>query len=76
MAGAARFEKVFQHALERGALLRPLGSVVYFLPPYVITPEQIDFLAEVASEGIDIATRSDIGVAVPSNFHPDFRDPG
>ena len=68
--------KVFQHALERGALLRPLGSVVYFLPPYVITPEQIDFLAEVASEGIDIATRSDISVAVPANFHPDFRDPG
>ena len=29
--------KVFQHALTRGALLRPLGSVVYFLPPYVIT---------------------------------------
>ena len=37
---------VYQHALGRGALLRPLGSVVYFLPPYVITPEQIDFLAE------------------------------
>ncbi len=69
--------KVFQHALERGALLRPLGSVVYFLPPpYVITPEQIDFLAEVASEGIDIATRTGVSVAVPANFHPDFRDPG
>ncbi len=68
--------QVFQHALERGALLRPLGSVVYFLPPYVITPEQIDFLAEVASEGIDIATRSNISVAVRENFHPDFRDPG
>ncbi len=57
-------------------LLRPLGSVVYFLPPYVITPEQIDFLAEVATEGIDIATRSNISVAVRENFHPDFRDPG
>jgi adenosylmethionine-8-amino-7-oxononanoate aminotransferase len=67
---------VFQHALERGALLRPLGSVVYFLPPYVITPEQIDFLAEVATEGIDIATRATTQVAVPTNFHPDFRDPG
>ena len=32
--------KVFQHALERGALLRPLGNVVYFLPPYVITPSR------------------------------------
>jgi adenosylmethionine-8-amino-7-oxononanoate aminotransferase len=68
--------KVFQHALERGALLRPLGSVVYFLPPYVITPEQIDFLAEVASEGIDIATRESVSVAVPKDFHPGFRDPG
>ncbi len=68
--------KVFEHALTRGALLRPLGSVVYFLPPYVITPEQIDFLADVATEGIDIATRSSVSVAVRKNFHPDFRDPG
>jgi adenosylmethionine-8-amino-7-oxononanoate aminotransferase len=67
--------KVFQHALERGALLRPLGSVVYFLPPYVITPEQIDFLAEVASEGIDIATATKTSVPV-SGRHPNFRDPG
>ncbi len=67
--------KVFQHALERGALLRPLGSVVYFLPPYVITPEQIDFLAEVASEGIDIATATKTSVQV-SGRHPNFRDPG
>jgi adenosylmethionine-8-amino-7-oxononanoate aminotransferase len=51
--------RVYQHALKRGALLRPLGNVIYFMPPYVITPEQIDFLAEVASEGIDVATRAD-----------------
>lgn len=48
--------RVYRHALSRGALLRPLGSVVYMMPPYVITEEQIDFLAEVAAEGIDIAT--------------------
>ena len=47
---------VYKHALERGALLRPLGDVVYFMPPYVITPEEIDFLAEVAWEGINLAT--------------------
>jgi adenosylmethionine-8-amino-7-oxononanoate aminotransferase len=67
--------RVYQHALERGALLRPLGNVVYFLPPYVITPEQIDFLAEVASEGIDIATKGSLSVAV-SDRYPGFRDPG
>jgi adenosylmethionine-8-amino-7-oxononanoate aminotransferase len=27
--------------LERGLLLRPLGHVVYFMPPYVITDEQL-----------------------------------
>ncbi|WP_407293152.1 adenosylmethionine--8-amino-7-oxononanoate transaminase [Stutzerimonas zhaodongensis] len=68
--------KVYQHALQRGALLRPLGSVVYFLPPYTITEEQIDFLAEVATEGIDIATRADISVAVPVGAPDEFRDPG
>ncbi|MCY1197992.1 Adenosylmethionine-8-amino-7-oxononanoate aminotransferase [compost metagenome] len=68
--------KVFQHALERGALLRPLGNVVYFLPPYVITGEQIDFLAEVASEGIDIATRESVSVPVVADLHPNHRDPG
>jgi len=48
--------QVYQHALKRGALLRPLGNVVYMMPPYVITEEQIDFLAEVATEGIQLAT--------------------
>ncbi len=49
--------KVFEHAMQKGALLRPLGNVVYFLPPYIITPEQIDWLAEVATQGIDLATK-------------------
>ncbi len=49
--------RVYRHALERGALLRPLGNVVYFMPPYVITPDQIRWLAEVAHEGIELATQ-------------------
>jgi len=49
--------RVYRHALERGALLRPLGNVIYFMPPYVIAPEEIRFLAEVAAEGIAIATQ-------------------
>ncbi|MDN5862379.1 MAG: adenosylmethionine--8-amino-7-oxononanoate transaminase [Salinisphaera sp.] len=47
---------VFRHGLTREALLRPLGNVVYFMPPYVITDEQIQHLATVAAEGIDLAT--------------------
>ena len=49
--------KVYQHALTRGVLLRPMGDVIYFMPPYVITPEEISLLAEVAAEGIALATR-------------------
>ncbi|MGB6605960.1 MAG: adenosylmethionine--8-amino-7-oxononanoate transaminase [Steroidobacteraceae bacterium] len=47
---------VYRHALSRGVLLRPVGNVVYFMPPYVITPEEIDLMAEVAREGIGLAT--------------------
>ncbi len=64
---------VYQHALSRGALLRPLGNVVYLLPPYVITPEQIDFLAEVAAEGIELASRRP---ATTVSSPGEFRDPG
>ncbi len=49
--------RVYQHALTREALLRPLGNVVYFMPPYVITDEQVRHLAQVAEEGINLATR-------------------
>lgn len=48
--------RVYRHALTRESLLRPLGNVVYFMPPYVITDDQIRHLARVAAEGIDIAT--------------------
>ena len=48
--------KVFQHAMSRGAMLRPLGNVIYWMPPYVITPEEIDFLGDVTREGLDVAT--------------------
>jgi adenosylmethionine-8-amino-7-oxononanoate aminotransferase len=47
---------VYRHALTQGVLLRPIGNVVYFMPPYVITPEQIDLIVDVAREGIERAT--------------------
>jgi adenosylmethionine-8-amino-7-oxononanoate aminotransferase len=47
--------RIYRHALEQGALLRPLGTTVYFMPPYVIEPDQIDLLARVATSGIEIA---------------------
>lgn len=47
--------RVYRHGLQRGVLLRPLGNVVYFMPPYIITPEEIGLMVGVASEGIQLA---------------------
>jgi adenosylmethionine-8-amino-7-oxononanoate aminotransferase len=49
--------RVYRHALGSGVLLRPLGNIIYFMPPYVITPEEIQLMADAAAEGIALATR-------------------
>jgi adenosylmethionine---8-amino-7-oxononanoate aminotransferase len=33
---------MMRHCLDRGVLLRPLGSTIYTMPPYCITEEQLD----------------------------------
>jgi len=48
--------RVYRHGLEHEALLRPIGNVVYFMPPYVITPAEIDALIATARDGILAAT--------------------
>jgi adenosylmethionine-8-amino-7-oxononanoate aminotransferase len=47
---------IHRHALTRGVLLRPVGGVTYLMPPYVISPSEIDLVLEVAAEGIERAT--------------------
>jgi len=37
-------QKIFQAGLEHKLLLRPLDKTVYFMPPYIITEEEIDLL--------------------------------
>jgi len=44
--------KVYQFALKRGVLLRPLGHIIYFMPPYVITQEQIDTITDTAFDAL------------------------
>ena len=48
--------RIYRHGLERGVLLRPIDTVVYFMPPYVITPDEIELMVGVAREAIGIAT--------------------
>jgi adenosylmethionine-8-amino-7-oxononanoate aminotransferase len=46
--------KVYQYGLDNGVLLRPLGHVVYFMPPYIITNEEIDKMMDTAYEAIKL----------------------
>ena len=38
--------KIYEFFLARGLLIRPLGNVIYVLPPYVITKEQLSKVYE------------------------------
>jgi len=46
-------KKIYPFFLERKILLRPLGNVIYILPPYVITPEQLDQVYTAIMEFLD-----------------------
>jgi adenosylmethionine-8-amino-7-oxononanoate aminotransferase len=37
-------DKLYQHFLKAGIILRPLGNVLYILPPYCISNEQLDYI--------------------------------
>jgi len=44
--------KVYEYALTKGVLLRPLGHIVYFMPPYIISESQMDLMFNTAYESI------------------------
>ena len=44
--------RLYEFYLNRGVLLRPLGNVVYILPPYVITPGQLKFVYDIVRDSL------------------------
>jgi adenosylmethionine-8-amino-7-oxononanoate aminotransferase len=44
--------KLYGFFLERGVLLRPLGNVVYVLPPYTISPDELNHVYDVIVEAV------------------------
>ena len=42
--------QIYKKALKKGVLLRPLGDVIYFNPPLIIQPDDMDFVTDVAKE--------------------------
>ncbi len=58
-AAERRGLRVYRYGLEKGVLLRPLGNVVYLMPPYVVTDEEIVLMCQTAIDGIERATRDE-----------------
>ena len=46
-------QKLYKFFIENGIILRPVGNIVYILPPYVITNGQLDRVYEVIENAID-----------------------
>jgi adenosylmethionine---8-amino-7-oxononanoate aminotransferase len=46
----------YRHALSKGVLLRPLGNVLYLMPPYAIAAKEVQQMCEVLCEAVDVAT--------------------
>ncbi|TQE90321.1 adenosylmethionine--8-amino-7-oxononanoate transaminase [Ureibacillus terrenus] len=44
--------QIYKKALKKGILLRPLGNILYFMPPYVISEEEIAWMVETAKQAI------------------------
>ena len=44
--------KVYEYALSKGVMLRPLGPVVYFMPPYIIKEEELVYVMRTAYEAV------------------------
>ena len=47
--------KFYRAALEREALIRPIGNTVYLMPPYIVSDEEIEHLGTAVRWALDAA---------------------
>ena len=46
--------KLYDFFIENGVILRPVGNIVYILPPYIITDSQLQKIYQVVEEALEI----------------------
>jgi len=46
-------DHLYQYFLEAGIILRPLGNIIYILPPYCITDEQLNYIYAKIESALD-----------------------
>ena len=49
--------RAYEYGLKNNVLIRPLGNVIYFMPPYIIKKKEIDKVIDVIHGAIDVATK-------------------
>lgn len=47
-------QRIYEAFLNRGIIMRPLGNIMYLVPPYCITSEELDFLYRNILEVLDV----------------------
>ena len=45
--------KINQYCLKKGLFIRPLGNVIYFMPPFIIKKDEIKWAFDVIYEAIE-----------------------
>jgi adenosylmethionine-8-amino-7-oxononanoate aminotransferase len=51
---SAMSEVLYLYFLKRGILMRPLGNIIYLVPPYCISDEDLDYIYEVITDAIKL----------------------
>ncbi|MFN3752974.1 adenosylmethionine--8-amino-7-oxononanoate transaminase [Flavobacterium sp.] len=46
--------KLYNFFIENGVILRPVGNIVYILPPYVISDEQLEKVYRIVEEAVEM----------------------
>ena len=46
--------KLYNFFIENGVILRPVGNIVYILPPYIISEEQLEKVYQVVENALEI----------------------
>ncbi len=46
--------KLYDFFIENGVILRPVGNIVYILPPYIITDSQLQKVYQVVEQALEI----------------------
>jgi adenosylmethionine---8-amino-7-oxononanoate aminotransferase len=63
--------KLYKFFLEAGILLRPLGNILYVLPPYVISSDDLHFIYDRISDALALCELwSDPPASMESGDHP------